>query len=286
MENRAIVLRKFNNVKMLTLDSPLVSVQWLKNHLDSKDLILLDATINKTLEKDSERIPTARFFDIKQKFSEVSARFPSTLPSTGQFQKEALALGVRNDSAIVVYDDKGIYSSARAWWLFKVFGFHNVAVLDGGLPEWNTQNFEVDVYTDEVYQEGDFETELHPDFMTDFEGVNRYSQDSEYLILDARSKVRFNCEVDEPRAGLRRGSIPNSKNLPFTDLFNTNTFKSKAELSTIFNTLVEAEATKMVFSCGSGITACILALGATLCNYKNLIVYDGSWTEYGTLTNK
>jgi thiosulfate/3-mercaptopyruvate sulfurtransferase len=270
---------------MLTIDSPLVSVQWLKAYFKAANLIVLDATINKTIDSNSIRIPTARFFDIKQKFSDVSATFPSTLPSAEQFQKEARAIGINRDSAIIVYDDKGVYSSARAWWLFKVFGFQNVAVLDGGLPEWNAQNFEVEHYTDELYTEGNFSAQLHPDLMTDFEGVSRFSQDSEYLILDARSKARFNCEEDEPRAGLRRGTIPNSKNLPFTELFNTNTFKSKAELSTIFNTLVEAEDTKIVFSCGSGITACILALGATLCNYKNLIVYDGSWTEYGTLTH-
>jgi thiosulfate/3-mercaptopyruvate sulfurtransferase len=270
---------------MVHLDSPLVSVQWLKAHLKAINLIVLDATINKTIEPTSTRIPNARFFDIKQKFSEVSAPFPSTLPSAEQFQKEARALGVDRNSAIIVYDDKGIYSSARAWWLFRVFGFNNVAVLDGGFPEWKTQNFEIERYTDEIYPEGNFEADFHPNLMTDFEGVNRFSQHSEYLILDARSEARFNCEVDEPRVGLRRGTIPNSRNLPYTDLFNTNTFKPKAELSTIFNTLVETEDTKVVFSCGSGITACILALGASLCNYKNLKVYDGSWTEYGTLTN-
>lgn len=273
-------------MKSTRFNSPLVSVEWLQCHLDVPNLIVLDATINKVINTSSAKIPNARFFDIKQKFSDLSSTFPSTLPSAEQFQKEARALGINRDSAIIVYDDKGVYSSARAWWLFKVFGFKNVAVLDGGLPEWKFQNFEVEHYTDERYTEGNFSAQLHPDLMTDFDGVNRFSQDSEYLILDARSKARFNCEEDEPRAGLRRGTIPNSKNLPFTDLFNTNTFKSKAELFTIFNTLVEAEDTKMVFSCGSGITACILALGATLCNYKNLTVYDGSWTEYGTLTNK
>ena len=119
--------------------------------------------------------------------------------------------------------------------------------------------------------------------MTNFEGVNEFSQNPNALIVDARSKARFMCEIDEPREGLRRGTIPNSINLPYTELLNGYKMKPTAELSKIFNNLV-VENTKFVFSCGSGITACILALAATICNYNNLIVYDGSCTEYGTLT--
>tara|TARA_R110002049_G_scaffold222557_1_gene394248 strand:- start:235 stop:597 length:363 start_codon:yes stop_codon:yes gene_type:complete len=120
--------------------------------------------------------------------------------------------------------------------------------------------------------------------MTDFEGVNQFSKEPNSLIIDARSEARFKCLVDEPRIGLRRGIIPNSKNLPYTELFEGNTLKPIAELSVIFSNLV-GEKNNIIFSCGSGITACVLALVATLCNYNNLIVYDGSWTEYGSLTN-
>jgi len=182
-----------------------------------------------------------------------------------------------------VYDDKGIYSCARAWWLFKVFGFNNVAVLDGGLPDWQNNGFMIETYKYDDFLEGDFEAELYSELMTDFDGVNDFSEDKNALILDARSETRFKCQVDEPRAGLRRGTIPNSNNLPYTALLNGNKMKSIEELSKIFNNLVK-DKTKIVFSCGSGITACILALGATLCNINNLIVYDGSWTEYGSLT--
>ncbi len=262
--------------------SPLVSVKWLNKNGDASNLIVLDATIIKVIDDSSIRIPKSRFFDIKGKFSDVSAPFPSTLPSTEQFQDEAQNLGINTNSCIVVYDDKGIYSSARVWWLFKTFGFKNVAVLDGGLPEWKLKGFKVETYTNEVFTEGNFQADFHPSLMTDFEGVNQFSKDSETLIIDARSQDRFQCKVDEPRVGLRRGIIPNSKNLPFTNLFNGNTLKPIAELSEIFNNLVE-DKSQLVVSCGSGITACVLALGATLCNYNNLIVYDGSWTEYGTL---
>ena len=120
----------------ILLTSPIVSVEWLHEHMNADNLIILDGTINKVFDKSSEQIPNARLFDIKMKFSDVSNPFPSAFPSSKQFQKEARNLGINNDSAIVVYDDKGIYSSARVWWLFKAFGYKNVAVLNGGFPEW------------------------------------------------------------------------------------------------------------------------------------------------------
>ena len=261
---------------------PLVSVEWLKSNRDNSKLIILDATINKVIDDASIRIPNARFFDIKKKFSDTSAPFPSTLPSKEQFENEARQLGINKDSVIVVYDDKGIYSSARVWWLFKTFGFKNVAVLDGGLPEWQRNGFKVELYSDENYNPGNFEAHFNSELMTDFNGVNKFSKDANALIIDARYANRFNCLVDEPRVGLRRGTIPNSKNLPYTNLLNGNTLKPKAELLIIINDLVEENKT-LVFSCGSGITACILALAASICDYKNLVVYDGSWTEYGDL---
>lgn len=270
-------------MKTIQLKTPLVSVDWLNTNREASNLIILDATINKVINTDSKRILNARFFDIKQKFSDTSAPFPSTLPSAEQFQTEAQNLGINGDSCIVVYDDKGIYSSARVWYLFKVFGYNNVAVLDGGLPEWELNAFHVEKYRDEKNVKGDFKAHFNSKLMTDFFGVNQFSEDQNTLILDARSEARFKCLVDEPRVGLRRGTIPNSKNLPYTDLLKGNTFKSIAELSVIFSNLDISKRT-LVFSCGSGITACILALAATLYNYKNLIVYDGSWTEYGSLT--
>ncbi|WP_296385613.1 sulfurtransferase [Winogradskyella sp.] len=270
-------------MKTVDVNSSLVSVEWLKVNNDVTNLVVLDATINKVIDKSSEKIPNARFFDIKKKFSDTSSPFPSTLPSANQFQREARKLGVNQDSIIIVYDDKGIYSSARVWWLFKVFGFKNVAVLNGGLPEWKLKGFKLETYSDDIYFRGDFEANFNSELMTNFEGVNEFSQDSDKLIIDARSEARFKCLIDEPRVGLRRGTIPNSKNLPYTNLFDGNILKPITELSVIFNNLVE-DKSQFVFSCGSGITACILALAATLCNYSHLIVYDGSWTEYGTLT--
>ena len=271
--------------KFFKLASNLVSINWLHYNLQLENLVILDATINKKIDDDSLCIPNARFFDIKGKFSNLNAQFPSTLPNESQFESEAQVLGINNDSVIVVYDDRGIYSSARAWWLFKTFGFNNIVVLDGGLPEWKANNFKLDNFDQTAMVTGDFSAIYQPELMTDFLDLQSFIEDSQALIIDARSKDRFDCLVDEPRAGLRRGTIPNSINLPYTELFDNNKLKPVKELSTIFNKLVKKES-KLVFSCGSGITACILALAAKLCNYNNLAVYDGSWTEYGTLINK
>ncbi len=271
-------------VMNITLTSPLVSVEWLHEHLKAENLIILDGTIAKAFDAMSLQIPNARFFDIKQKFSDTSNAFPSAFPSEAQFQKEARNLGINNDSSIVVYDDKGIYSSARVWWLFKAFGFEKVAVLDGGFPEWQKHNFPTEYMTPYEGELGNFEAKLQFGFMKFFGDIETASKDNTHTIIDARSAARFNCEVPEPREGLRRGAIPNSVNLPFTNLLENGKFKSKKDIAKAFYMLAEHD-DAIIFSCGSGITACVLALGAELSGYKNISVYDGSWTEYGALTS-
>ncbi|MFC4722216.1 sulfurtransferase [Geojedonia litorea] len=270
-----------------TINKPLVSVTWLEQHLDASNLVILDASIPKVTGDDTNdanevQIPNARFFDLKNKFSDNSAPFPTTFPSLDQFQNEARKLGVYSNSAIVIYDDKGIYSSPRVWWLFKAFGHHNVAVLDGGLPAWTTAKYPVEAKHDSPTTKGDFTAKLQPNLMKFFDDVKKESVDAKHIIVDARSRGRFNGTEPEPRKGLRSGTIPNSKNLPFEELLNNGIFKSEAELLNIFNTVAKTS-DHITFSCGSGITACVLALGAELTGYNNISVYDGSWTEWGTL---
>ena len=274
---------------MLKINSPLVPVSWLKKHFEAENLVILDATIAKVAIKDevinvSKRIKNPRFFDIKNTFSDTSAKFPNTLPGVEQFQSEAQKLGVNSDSAIVVYDQNGIYSSSRAWWLFKYFGHKNIAVLDGGLPEWEANNLQTENYNKGAHRAGNFIAKRNTKLVTNFEGINNYSNSEKVLILDARSRDRFNGITAEPRVGLRSGTIPNSINLPYSDLLNGNILKTKEELKVLFNSLTINSKT-LVFSCGSGITACNLALAATIVGYEDLVVYDGSWTEYGTLIN-
>lgn len=268
---------------MTSIASPLVSVKWLHDNLEAENLVVLDGTINKPFNAQTLQIPNARFFDIKKKFSDVSNPFPSAFPSEAQFQDQAQNLGINKDSAIVVYDDKGIYSSARVWWLFKAFGYNNVAVLDGGFPEWLKAAYPTENMHLFNGKKGNFEANLKPEFMAFFNDMEKASKHKTHTIVDARSSARFNSEVPEPRAGLRRGTIPNSINIPFTDLLNAGVFKSEKELQDIFSNNIATKYEPVMFSCGSGITACVLALGAEISGYKNLVVYDGSWTEWGTL---
>lgn len=268
----------------IKLTSPVVSVKWLYEHLGADNLVVLDGTIAKTFDPLSKQITSARFFDIKQKFSDVTNPFPSAFPSEKQFQTEAKNLGINNTSAIVVYDDKGIYSCARVWWLFKAFGFTNIAILDGGFPEWEKANYPTGYM--QLYEgpTGDFTAKLQSNYMLFFDDIQNASKHATHKIVDARSSARFNCEVDEPRKGLRRGTIPNSVNLPFTTLLKDGRLKSKKDIAKSFYMIAEKDEA-IAFSCGSGITACVLALGAEMSGYQNISVYDGSWTEYGALTS-
>ncbi len=262
--------------------SSVVSVDWLHDHMKASNLIILDGTIGKVFDLEHIQIPNSRFFDIKKKFSDVDSPFPSTCPSPKQFQKEARALGINKDSAVVVYDDKGIYSSARVWWLFKTFGHDRVAVLNGGLPAWQNKEYittNMSMYSGEP---GNFEARYKPENMVFFEETRQASKNKSHYIIDARSKGRYNSQEQEPRAGLRMGNIPNSVNLPFVDLMDQGVLKSNETIKRLFAKLAKKE-DPIIFSCGSGITACVLALGAHISGYNNIAVYDGSWTEWGTL---
>lgn len=267
----------------ISLKEPIIPVEWLHNNLNAKNLVILDGTINKQFDTSQNQIPGARFFDIKQKFSDATNPFPSAFPSEEQFQKETRNLGVNSNSAIVVYDDKGMYSCARVWWLFKAFGYNNVAVLNGGFPAWTKADYPTEPMQIYKGEKGNFVAKLQPEYMRFFDDVVEASKHKTHCIVDARSAARFNSLEPEPRAGLRSGIIPNSKNIPFKTLLNNQgLLKSKVELKTIFSEVIN-ENDNIIFSCGSGITACVLALGAEIYGYKNIAVYDGSWTEWGSL---
>jgi len=270
-----------------SLPKSLVSVKWLHNHLNDDNLLIFDASMNKVTSNANEvevfQIQNTQYFDIKHVFSDTNAPFPNTVPLQEQFTKEAQRLGVNNDSIIVVYDDKGIYSSARAWYLFKAFGFKNVAVLDGGLPEWIANGYKVENKKSNSRSNGNFVAHFNPKAFKFFKDIQESSKNKNHLIIDARSENRFKGLAPEPRKGLRSGNIPNSVNIPFPELLDGNCFKSEGNIAKEFDK-VNALNQHLVFSCGSGITACILALGAELIDKNDVSVYDGSWTEYGSLT--
>jgi len=269
----------------------IVTKEWLNNHLNDEHLVILDASLPKPATKYGDyplfglQIPNARFFDIKRMFSDTSTALPNTLPSPEAFENAAQELGINQGDTIVVYDFIGIHSSPRAWWLFKSMGHENVFVLDGGLPAWYSKDFAVEQSSISNYAKGNFKANYNPNLFCSADYVENQLFNNNTIVLDARSKGRFEGNIPEPREGVRLGHIPNAKSLPSSQLLKENQLKSKETLSELF----EAFGTKdkeLVFSCGSGITACILALGATEAAYVNLKVYDGSWTEWGSDYNR
>ena len=269
---------------------PLVSVSWLKNNLDNPNLIILDATIKKVTSDDktsisNKIIPKARFFDIKGIFSDKETNVPNMLPSPEVFEQGCQSLGIQHNSQIVVYDQLGIYSSPRVWWMFKAMGFHNVAVLDGGLPAWIDANYpleDLNSYTDIPYEKGNFKAAFKPNHVVSQEDVYAIMHNPDVLILDARSHGRFIGTEPEPRQDLKSGHIPGSISLPYTEVLVDGKMKSVEELKSIF-TALDIGNKKLIFSCGSGITACIILLAAEISGYSNLSVYDGSWSEWGLI---
>jgi len=275
---------------LLQIEKPLVSVNWLHQHIDATNLVVLDGTIPKVSHQKTDakfeefQIPNARFFDIKKVFSIQGAAFPNTALHPKDFEKEARKLGINKNSCIVVYDTHGVYSSPRVWWLFRTMGFTNIAVLDGGFPAWKKANYPIEKKQAKVVELGNFKASFEPEKLIDLEIVLESVKNRSKQVVDARSKGRFNATEPEPRKEIRSGHIPTSTNLPFSSLLNNIELKSKEELEHLFKE-VNPDSKEMIFSCGSGITACVLALGASIAGYKEMAVYDGSWTEWGSLTH-
>ena len=273
----------------LVLPGDLVSTQWLSEHHDHQDLILLDASWHMPItnrngyqEWLNERIKHARFFDFDREVCDQQVSLPHMMPTPQHFELSAQMLGINNDSVIVVYDSLGIFSSPRVWWMFKTMGFKNIAVLDGGLPAWKEAHLIVneDPPLSGPIKQGDFKAVYQADLISSKEQVYDAIDSEKVSIIDARPRNRFLGEVPEARKGLRSGHIPSAINLPITEILNNKNMKNAYQLAQIFEALMPHKQ-RLVFSCGSGVTACILALAAKLAGYDALSVYDGSWSEWG-----
>lgn len=271
---------------MIDFPQPIVSSQWLNKNIVGPNIIVVDATILKAIDsvnsdsKNKVYVKGARVLDIKNDFSNVNAPFPNTMLSSQLFEEKARNLGINNDSIIIVYDDYGYYSSSRVWWMFKAMGHQSVSVLDGGLPVWRENNFPVQKYPLDNYEIGAFKSNYNSKMIHNYEKVLNSIDDNSIQIIDARSNDRYLGVKDEPRPGLRSGHIPNSKSLPYTDILDGYIMKKPVDLKEIFKQFHDKE---IIFSCGSGITACILALGAEMSGLDNISIYDGSWTEWGSM---
>jgi thiosulfate/3-mercaptopyruvate sulfurtransferase len=267
---------------------PLVTTEFLAEELGKPDVVVFDATKYLPNEPKDGRaefvrahIPGARYFDI-DRIADPDTDLPHMIPTPGRFAKLMSELGVSNASRIVFYDQKGLASAARGWWLMGLFGHDNAAVLDGGLPKWlkegrATQDGEPTAPAASVFR---------PDYRAGLvRGVGdmlRNVLSRSEQVLDARAAGRFTGAVPEPRAGMRSGHIPGSLSLPYTELLHADgTFRSAGEVRGRFEAAGINGSQPVVTSCGSGVTACILTLGLRVAGFPEGSVYDGSWTEWG-----
>lgn len=260
---------------------PLVGADWLARRLGRPGLVVFDASLG-AHRGAARRIPGARPFDLDGELSDHEAPAPHTMPGPAAFTESMRALGVDDASTVVVYDGAGLYSSARAWWMLRAMGFDRAAVLDGGLPAWTAAGRPVeDTAAAYAGPPGTFTARPRDGLLVDAAAVTAALADPAAAVLDARTRERFAGTAPEPRPGLRGGHMPGAVSLPFGDLQRPDgRMRPAAELRAAF-AAAAGDRERLRFSCGSGVTACVLALGATLAGYRDLAVYDGSWSEWG-----
>jgi thiosulfate/3-mercaptopyruvate sulfurtransferase len=260
----------------------------LASHLGNSNLKIVDASWHLPKsnrdgrqEFEKEHIPGSVFLDLDE-FSDQESDLPHTLPSEEYFSRKVGELGIDNQSLVVVYDSTGLFSSARAWWMFRVFGHHQISLLNGGLPKWKSEGRELACGLSRVERKK-FEAVLNPELVFDWKSTLEKSKTNDAVILDARPTERFAGNVKEPWPGLRSGHIPNSRNLPFMDLLEGphQTMISAENLDKLFKKTQISRNQEIICSCGSGVTACILALGLHINGCESVKIYDGSWTEWG-----
>ena len=265
----------------------LVSTEWLQAHLKDPDLRILDGSYylpqmgrDPRAEYDAAHIPNARFFDIDD-VADHGSDLPHMVPPVEKFMSRMRAMGVGDGHQVVVYDGMGLFSAARVWWLFKLMGQNNIAVLDGGLPKWQSEGRPVEDLPP-VIRDRHMTVRRQNHMVKDVTQVSAASKLGDYEIIDARSPGRFRGEEPEPRVGLRPGHIPGSKNVCFKDLLNADqTMKNPVEMRQIFEAAGVDFNKPAITTCGSGVTAAVLSLGLERIGKTDHSLYDGSWSEWG-----
>ncbi|MCK8785247.1 rhodanese-like domain-containing protein [Roseomonas sp. NAR14] len=266
---------------------PLVSTEWLAGELGKPDLVVFDCTFYLPTEKRDApaefrdaHIPGARFFDIEE-IADPESDLPHMLPTAARFQKLVRALGVSASSRVVFYDQKGIFSVARGWWMLRLFGHDAVAVLDGGLPKWRAEGRPVESGEPAPAQPGDLVADFRATRLRGIGDMKAIVADGSALVLDARGKGRFDGTAPEPRPGLPAGHMPGAASVPFTDLLAPDqTLLPPAALRARFAAAGVDGTRPVVTSCGTGVSACVLTLGLARAGLPEGAVYDGSWTEW------
>ena len=277
----------------------LVSTDWLDQNLNKVKIFdaswhMPTSKRNAKKEFEEKHIKGAIFWDVDE-HSDKDSPYPHMMSNSDYWTRMLWSFAIKNEDHVVVYDHSDTYSSCRLWFALKYFGHQKVSVLDGGMKKWLSENRSTDNKTnqdlgklsniDKLNPKNKYKIKEKIDLIKNKKQIDENINKNQFQTVDARSRERFEGKVDEPRSGLRRGCIVGSKNLPFKDCINseTNTFKSKDELSEIFikNNI---DITKpIVFTCGSGMTACVLGMAYSIISGKSAVVYDGSWSEYGKI---
>jgi thiosulfate/3-mercaptopyruvate sulfurtransferase len=273
---------------LLTTKTWLTETDELERELDAPDLVIIDATWHMPSDgKDAraeyleEHIPGAIFFDIDE-IADTKSPLPHMLPPPEKFSSRMRSMGIGDGSRIVVYDRSGIFSAARVWWTFRVMGVEDVSVLNGGLPKWKRERRPLESGEPLARTARHFTARRNADLVRDVSDVKALLKDKSAGIVDARSPERFAGKTAEPRPGLRSGHIPGALNLPYARLLNEDgTLKSPRELESAFREAGVDLHKPVVTSCGSGITASVLALALAELGHRRTAVYDGSWSEWG-----
>uniref|UniRef100_A0A6N2MED7 Sulfurtransferase n=1 Tax=Salix viminalis TaxID=40686 RepID=A0A6N2MED7_SALVM len=277
------------STKSLSMNEPVVSADWLHANLGEPDLKVVDASWympdeqrNPIKEYQVAHIPGALFFDIDG-IADRTTNLPHMLPSEEAFAAAASALGIENKDGIVVYDGKGIFSAARVWWMFQVFGHEKVWVLDGGLPRWRASGYDVEssASSDAILKVSAASEAIEKVYQG--QTVKQNIEDKTHQHIDARSKARFDGTAPEPRKEIKSGHVPGSKCIPFPQMLDASqTLLPADELKKWFDKEGISLESPVLLSCGTGVTACVLALGLHRLGKLDVAVYDGSWTEWAT----
>ncbi len=267
----------------------LVTTDWLASHLEAPDIVILDASWHLPTERRNahaeflaEHIPGALFFDIDA-ISDTGSPLPHMLPPPEKFSSAVRKMGIGDGKRIIVYDTVGLFSAARVWWMFRVFGHDDVAVLDGGLPKWKSEGRPLEEGEPDARQERHFTPRFKAMLVRDKHEMATISRGGSAVIADARGGPRFNAEEPEPRPGVRGGHIPGARNVHYATLLNPDgTLRTKEDIRAAFSRAGVDLSRPIVTSCGSGITAAILSLGLSLIGHNDHALYDGSWAEWGS----
>lgn len=273
----------------MAMDDPktLVSTEWLAAHLQDPDLRILDASWfmpddGRDARKgyDAAHIPGARFFDIDE-ISDTRSPLPHMAPPVEKFISRMRAMGVGDGHQVVVYDQAGVFSAPRVWWLFRLMGKSDIAVLDGGLPKWIAEGRETEDLPP-VMRDRHITVQRQASLVKDVTQVAHAAKLGDQEIVDARAHDRFTGATPEPRPGLRSGHIPGSKNLPWQTVVTADgRLKSPEELRALFAEAKVDTTKPVICTCGSGVSASILALALERIGHRDWSVYDGSWSEWG-----